>query len=305
MMLQRDAFIEEINERLKTDKDIYFLSADFGAAALDELREKYPENFIHCGISEQAMIDIATGLALEGKKVFCYAMAPFISLRAIEQIKCGPSMMDLPICIMSVGIGIGYADAGPTHYITEDFACLRSIMNVNIYTTADSETARRLAKKLLNKPEFCYVRLDRHEQPELGVTNFKTDTQYRAMGDTVNQDKVVVIGSGKMAHVVKQAYDQEPDRIFGIDLIQSKPFPKTLLNVIDVSAGVIVIDEQTPSGSLGAAVMEAMSDSDILKKVKQITIPEMYVFENGGREYLLNKLGLNKDNILKTLNDNF
>jgi transketolase len=305
MMLQRDAFIEEINERLKTDKDIYFLSADFGAAALDELREKYPENFIHCGISEQAMIDIATGLALEGKKVFCYAMAPFISLRAIEQIKCGPSMMDLPICIMSVGIGIGYADAGPTHYITEDFACLRSIMNVNIYTTADAETARRLAKKLLNKPEFCYVRLDRHEQPELGVTNFKTDTQYRAMGDTVNQDKVVVIGSGKMAHVVKQAYDEEPNRIFGIDLIQSKPFPKTLLNAIDVSAGVIVIDEQTPSGSLGAAVMEAMSDSDIFKKVKQITIPEMYVFENGGRDYLLNKLGLNKDNILKTLNDNF
>jgi hypothetical protein len=31
----------------------------------------------------------------------------------------------------------------------------------------------------------------------------------------------------------------------------------------------------------------------------------MYVYENGGREYLLNKLGLNKDNILKTLNDNF
>jgi len=305
MMLQRDAFIEEINERLKTDKDIYFLSADFGAAALDELREKYPENFIHCGISEQAMIDIATGLALEGKKVFCYAMAPFISLRAIEQIKCGPSMMDLPICIMSVGIGIGYADAGPTHYITEDFACLRSIMNVNIYTTADSETSRRLAKKLLDKPEFCYVRLDRHEQPELDVTNFKTDLQYRAMGDIVNQDKVVVIGSGKMAHVVKQAYDEQPNRIFGVDLIQSKPFPKTLLNAIDVSAGVIVIDEQTPSGSLGAAVMEAMSDSDILKKVKQITIPEMYIFENGGREYLLNKLGLNKDNILKTLNDNF
>jgi len=71
MMLQRDAFIEEITEKLETDKDIYFLSADFGAAALDVLREKYPENFIHCGISEQAMIDIATGLALQGKKVFC------------------------------------------------------------------------------------------------------------------------------------------------------------------------------------------------------------------------------------------
>ena len=77
------------------------------------------------------------------------------------------------------------------------------------------------------------------------------------------------------------------------------------MNAISVAKGVIVIDEQTPSGSLGAAVMEACADSNILKKIKTITIPEMYVYENGGREYLLNKLGLNKDNILKTLNDNF
>ena len=39
-MLQRDAFIEQITEKLETDKNIYFLSADFGAAALDVLREK-------------------------------------------------------------------------------------------------------------------------------------------------------------------------------------------------------------------------------------------------------------------------
>jgi hypothetical protein len=29
------------------------------------------------------------------------------------------------------------------------------------------------------------------------------------------------------------------------------------------------------------------------------------LFENGGREYLLNKHGLSKENILQTLNDNF
>ena len=36
------------------------------------------------------MIDIASGLALENNKVFVYAMAPFLSLRALEQVKCGP-----------------------------------------------------------------------------------------------------------------------------------------------------------------------------------------------------------------------
>ena len=79
-MLQRDAFINEITKKLDKDKSIYFLSADFGAAALDDLRKNFPNNFLHCGISEQAMLDIASGLALDGNKVFVYALrAPGIS----------------------------------------------------------------------------------------------------------------------------------------------------------------------------------------------------------------------------------
>ena len=50
-MLQRDAFIEEITKKLDQTKNIYFLSADFGAAALDDLRKRFPNNFLHCGIS--------------------------------------------------------------------------------------------------------------------------------------------------------------------------------------------------------------------------------------------------------------
>ena len=115
-MLQRDAFIEEITKKLNQDQNIYFLSADFGAAALDDLKERFPNNFLHCGISEQMMLDLAAGLALEGNQVFVYAMAPFLSLRSIEQTKCGAGLMNLPICLVSVGIGLGYADAGPTHY---------------------------------------------------------------------------------------------------------------------------------------------------------------------------------------------
>ena len=303
-MLQRDAFIEEVKKRLETDKDIYFLSADFGAAALDSLREEYPDNFVHCGISEQAMIDVATGLALQGKKVFCYAMAPFISLRAIEQIKCGPSMMNLPIAILSVGIGIGYADAGPTHYITEDFACMRSILNLNMYTLSDASSAKRLANQVLDNPELCYIRFDRHEQPELPVTDRKENLDYRLTSDVIDDTTVLVIGSGKMAHIVNDAC-KEGYKTVGVDLIQAKPFPNELIELLDECLGAVVVDEQTPCGSLGAAVLEAMAENDIYKKVKILTLPEEYLFENGGREYLLNKHGLSKDNILKTLNDNF
>ena len=156
-MLQRDVFLEEINFQLNKDKDIYVMSADFGAAALDNIREEFKDNFIHCGISEQAMFDIATGLALEGKKVITYAMGPFISLRAIEQIKCGPAMMKLPMTILSVGIGLGYADAGPTHYATEDYACLRAIGGTSIYTVSDNTIAKKVAERITNDKSVNYI----------------------------------------------------------------------------------------------------------------------------------------------------
>ena len=151
-MLQRDAFIKEITKRLDRDKSIYFLSADFGAAALDDLRKSFPNNFLHCGISEQAMLDIASGLALDGNKVFVYAMAPFLSLRSIEQTKCGAGLMNLPICLISVGIGLGYADAGPTHYSTEDYACFRAIAGTSIYTPSDVATTKLVAQEILENP---------------------------------------------------------------------------------------------------------------------------------------------------------
>lgn len=298
-MLQRDAFIEEITAKLATDKDIYFLSADFGAAALDVLRKEFPANFIHCGISEQAMVDIATGLALNGKKVFCYAMAPFISLRALEQIKCGPGMMRLPVCFISVGIGLGYADAGPTHYITEDFACLRSIIGSKIYTVADAESATRLAKKIIETPEFAYVRLDRHPHPKLRVEKFETALDYRLI-NAPNPEKILLIGSGKMAHLISGVVDEYPGRFVGIDLISSTPIPDGLLEMLRDSRGAIVLDEQTPKGALGSAILEACAEKSILKNIKQITLPEMYVFENGGRDYLLDKLGLNMRNVIAT-----
>ena len=188
-MLQRDVFIEEITNRLHKDKSIYFLSADFGAAALDELREKFPNNFLHCGISEQAMLDIAAGLALEGNKVFVYAMAPFLSLRSIEQTKCGAGLMNLPICLVSVGIGLGYADAGPTHYSTEDFACFRAIVGSSIYTPSDVTVTRLIAKEILEKPKFSYIRLDRDDLPKISpnITNSDFIKGYKIFGKVDNK----------------------------------------------------------------------------------------------------------------------
>jgi len=246
------------------------------------------------------MIDVAVGLALEGKKVFCYAMAPFISIRALEQIKTGPGIMGLPITLISVGVGIGYADSGPTHYVTEEFACLRSIVGVSIYTAADTSSAITLAKDLIVNPHFSYVRLDRHLLPE--IMEFDNRGSYRIIGniEESNSDlrKIALISHGRMLHTCHEVVSKLPNEFFAIDLINSKPFPEDLIFLLSKIKNIIVVDEQTPAGSLGAAVFEALSEKNIFPKIINITLPEKYFFDNVGRDGIFKASGLTAENII-------
>mgnify|MGYP000011683866 FL=1 len=299
-MLQRDAFIEEITKKLNQDQNIYFLSADFGAAALDDLRERFPNNYFHCGIAEQTMLDIAAGLALEGNQVFVYAMAPFLSLRSIEQTKCGAGLMNLPICLLSVGIGLGYADAGPTHYSTEDFARFRAIVGSSIYTPADVPSTKLIAEDILKHPKFSYIRLDREDLPKISpeITHEDFNKGFKIFGQ-IDDKKIALISHGRMLHKCLEIYNNDSNRFFCVDIFRSKPFPEDLPKMVSLCKGIVVVDEQNPSGNLSSCIFEGFSHQNFFPKIISKSLPEKYIFENGGREYLLNKFGLSKDDIIQ------
>lgn len=299
MKLQRDIFLDEVNNKLETDKDIYVMSADFGAASLDITRDKFKENFIHCGISEQAMFDIGTGLALEKKKVITYAMGPFISLRALEQIKCGPAMMNLPMTILSVGIGLGYADAGPTHYATEDYACLRAIGGTTIYTASDNIISQKIAENVIDNKDLNYVRLDRHPTENINFeqNEFNFQEGFRILGK-YSENKNVIISHGRILHnclrTVKELYDD----FYLVDLFRSKPISKKLIELLGKTKKIVVVDEQTQYGNLSSAVQSELSKYDLYPILKNISLPDEYVFKNGGRDFLLKKYNLDETSIL-------
>lgn len=300
-MLQRDVFLDEINSQLKEDKDIYVMSADFGAAALDNIRDEFKDNFIHCGISEQAMFDIGTGLALEGKKVITYAMGPFISLRAIEQIKCGPAMMKLPMTILSVGIGLGYADAGPTHYATEDYACLRAIGGTSIYTASDNVIAKEIAQNIINDKSVNYVRLDRHatKDIEISTNDYDFNDGFRVIGKH-SKDKVAIISHGRILHNCLKTVNEFKDNFFLVDLFRSKPVSNKLIDLLRDVKKVIVVDEQTQYGNLTTAIQSELSKNNIFPKVKNLSLPDEYIYKNGGRDFLLKLHKLDEDSILNS-----
>tara|TARA_B100000989_G_scaffold298895_1_gene290813 strand:+ start:4941 stop:5858 length:918 start_codon:yes stop_codon:yes gene_type:complete len=298
---QRDEFIKVLYKRAKKDKNICILSADFGAPALDIFIKELPSQFYHLGISEQNMIDVAIGLALKGRKVFCYAMAPFISIRCLEQHKTA-GLMNLPIVTLVAGVGLGYADAGPTHYATEDYGSLGSLINSKVYTISDGKMSTKLSNKLCTKTEYCFVRIDRNVTPNLQKdiknSEIKNGLRYLSKGNNT-----CVITRGYMSYkslIIFKKYEFM-QKFTLIDLFKSKPLPLVMKNILKKYKKIIVIDEQVERSSIGLPISHFILKHNIKSKVTFLNLDEKYVFENGGRDKLLDLHGLSESNIIKAI----
>ena len=100
MPTMRDVFWDALFEKAKKDRNIVVLSADFAAPSLDKFRLELPAQFINLGIAEQNMMLLAAGLAIEGKKPFCYAISTFLTMRCFEQTRLYAAGMNLPIVMV-------------------------------------------------------------------------------------------------------------------------------------------------------------------------------------------------------------
>ena len=68
----RDAFFDRLYVLASQRDDFIVLSADMDAFGLRKIAKDYPEKYLHMGVAEQNMINVAAGLSMAGKKVICY-----------------------------------------------------------------------------------------------------------------------------------------------------------------------------------------------------------------------------------------
>lgn len=297
----RDVFIDEVYFAAKKNKDIYFTTPDMGAPSLDKFREEIPGQFIHSGICEQHMISMAAGLTLMNKTIFCYAMAPFITSRCYEQIKCSVAAMDRPVCLVGIGVGLGYADAGPTHYTTEDIATMRVFPNIEIVTPSDVTSMKVIIKDIIKKPRFLFLRLDRDVMSDIYNKNKKFNLK-KGFTNLINGKKKCIISCGFLLNKIYQKLKISNKKDIGlIDLYKVKPINKSLIKEIKKYDEIITVEEQWTDGGFGSAILEFLNINQISKKIKRYGLEKKYYFENGGRNYLHNKFGLNIDKIIKDI----
>lgn len=304
----RDALLERIYQAMENDDRIFFLTADFGSPVLDKIRANYADRFANVGIAEQNLINVASGLALEGFKVFAYAIAPFITMRCYEQIRVNLGLLSevrpMNVNLIGVGAGYSYVVSGPTHQCYEDLTVMRAIPNMSIYSPADHITAASLFDNCASNNGPKYLRLDAQVLPML----YDNTTPDLKSGFNVhrNGSGLCLIATGYMLHTALKAADMlaaNGHDVGVIDLIDVTGFDQDRLQIeLNRYAGIVSLEEGFRGrGGIDSMLFEFIARRNISTRLLNIGVEPSYRFELGSREELHEEVGIGVNTVVSNI----
>lgn len=297
----RDAFLDELYDIARKDRQVIFLSNDFGAPSLDKFREDMASQFIHIGIAEQNMVNVATGLAMAGKIVYMYSIAPFLPLRCFEQIRVHLSFKGFHVTGVMVGAGYSYDLSGPTHQALEDIAIMNSLPGMTIFNASDSVMGAAFARMSYENPGPKYIRFDRERLPSL----YDSSEDFSVgIGSLKEGQDLTIVATGIMVHRAFEVADELARHSVDagiIDLYRIKPLnEQLLLDAARKTGRILTIEESFVSSGIGNIISGLITERGEGLKLKRFGIPDRYFSQGGDRKNLRQLCGLDVDSIAKT-----
>lgn len=142
------------------DPTINVFLGDLGFGLFDKIRARFPDRCINVGASEQLMIGAATGMTLQGKKVVCYSITPFLIYRPFEQIRNFLHIEQIPVKLVGSGRNDDYKKAGFTHFSFEAEPILKILENIDSYFPNTTDDLQKIYKEFIfsTKPAFLSLK---------------------------------------------------------------------------------------------------------------------------------------------------
>lgn len=304
----RDSLLLSLYQAMLQDTDIFFVTADFGSPVLDKIRADCPTRFVNVGIAEQNLINVSAGLALEGFKVFAYAIAPFITMRCYEQIRVNLALLSevrpMNVTLIGVGAGYSYVVSGPTHQCYEDLTVMRALPNMRIFSPADHVMAAALPARCLGGNGLKYLRLDAQVLPPL----YQTEPSAPDAGFYEHRrgEKICLLATGYMVHTALKVAGRLAAcglSVGVIDLFDLVGFSEEGLHAkLAAYRGVVTMEE----GFRGRGGMDAMMFDYIVRReidirMLNIGVESGYRFELGDRDVLHEKVGIGVEYVTRSV----
>lgn len=290
----RQAALNSVYDLAKRDQRVVFVGSDLGPSVLAGMKKSMPERFFMEGVSEQALVSIAAGMALEGFIPYVNTIATFLTRRCFEQVAVDVCLHDLPVRLIANGGGLVYAPLGPTHLAIEDIGILRTLPNMTICAVCDADEMRRLIDASLAWPHPMYIRLGKG-----GDAVVSDAARGFAIGKAISVragGKVLAVSTGIMtqrALAVATLLEASGIEMGVLHVHTIKPLDTEAL--LDAAAGaelIVTMEEHVLAGGLGSAVAETFTDRRCPVPLLRLGLPDAFPHGFGNQDNLLGLAGL-------------
>jgi transketolase len=294
----RKAFADELIAMARRDDRIVVVCNDsVGSSNLVAFREEFPERLINVGIAEQDLVGVGAGLANGGMIPFVSAAAPFLTGRALEQIKADVAYSGVRVVLCGQSPGMSYGELGATHHSIEDLSWLRAIADLHIVVPADPNETRAAMRWAVATDGPSYLRIGRFPVPAVTDDDVTftpgVSLRLRDGGDAA------VIAAGSMVSRALAAADLLAGEGLGvrvIDMASIEPLDTAAVLAAATETGAVVtVEEATTTGGLGAAVATLLAEHHPTR-MRILGVHRQFA-PTGGTEFLLRHFGLTVEDI--------
>jgi len=300
------AFGEKMIELAGKDPKIIAITAAMPeGTGLDKFAEQFPERFFDVGIAEQHAVGFAAGLAKGGFKPVAAIYSTFLQ-RAFDQIIHDVCLQGLHVVFAIDRAGVVGED-GPTHHGPFDLAYLSHLPNMTVMAPKDQQELGAMLEFAVNSDGPIAIRYPRGGLLQTyEVCNYKP-RRFAEFGKAEvlrEGGDACILAVGSMVYPSLEAAEILTTEGIDVKVVNVrfvKPFDKELLReIFEQNDFVTVVEEGVITGGFSALVSEFIESEGFDNvTLKRLGLPDRFM-EHGPRKTLLNKAGLNAENIAQT-----
>jgi transketolase len=299
----RTETIDALTDFARANPDVMLLTADLGYSVLERFAEALPAQYVNVGVCEQAMVGIAAGLALSGRRVVLYSIANFPTLRCLEQLRNDVCYHDLPVTVIAVGGGLAYGAQGYTHHGVEDLGIMAMLPNMAVASPADPLEAVALLPQLLDRRRPAYLRLGRSGEPVLHAPGTAVTLEQaillRRGGD------IALLATGPILGRALAAAEVLASRGVSASVVSFPGFrpldEAAVLAAARAHRALLTIEEHSVSGGFGTRVAEVLVGAGLAPRFGKYGVTEALRGRIGSQAWLLDQLGPIEDHAERLL----